>query len=193
MRLENSLAKPALRPSNPSALSILLSESRRTTSRGPGPQSEGENENERVREGERRQQQQRGRERERLHTISSESDVNIPTSSGYNSAAFLPATESTPLVSKKHTSRFMSSIRLSSKSQRIHLSTLISYQTILHAIPAVFLGLLINILDGVSYGMIVFPTTGIFSGFGGTGVSMFFVTYRLLSFSLFSNVHIISI
>lgn len=44
-------------------------------------------------------------------------------------------------------------------------------------IPAVMLGLLLNILDGVSYGMIAFPTSmPIFASFGGDGVSMFFVT-----------------
>lgn len=46
-----------------------------------------------------------------------------------------------------------------------------------HNIPAVVLGLLLNILDGVSYGMITFPTSmPIFANFGGDGVSMFFVT-----------------
>jgi SulP family sulfate permease len=45
------------------------------------------------------------------------------------------------------------------------------------ALPAVFLGLLLNVLDGVSYGMILFPAGKIFSGFGPMGVSMFFVTY----------------
>ncbi|CAE7061708.1 unnamed protein product [Rhizoctonia solani] len=44
------------------------------------------------------------------------------------------------------------------------------------AIPAVILGMLLNILDGVSYGMIMFPAGDIFNGFGGIGVSMFFVT-----------------
>lgn len=44
-------------------------------------------------------------------------------------------------------------------------------------IPAAILGLFLNILDGVSYGMITFPTTmPIFANFGGDGVSMFFVT-----------------
>ncbi|KDQ07140.1 hypothetical protein BOTBODRAFT_180967 [Botryobasidium botryosum FD-172 SS1] len=43
-------------------------------------------------------------------------------------------------------------------------------------LPAVFLGLLLNILDGVSYGYIIFPVGAIFSGFGGLGVSMFFVS-----------------
>ncbi|KOS14553.1 vacuole protein [Malassezia pachydermatis] len=44
-------------------------------------------------------------------------------------------------------------------------------------IPAVVLGLLLNILDGVSYGMITFPTSmPIFANFGGDGVSMFFAT-----------------
>ncbi|CUA78230.1 putative protein C24H6,11c [Schizosaccharomyces pombe 972h-] [Rhizoctonia solani] len=44
------------------------------------------------------------------------------------------------------------------------------------AIPAVILGMLLNVLDGVSYGMIIFPAGDIFDGFGGIGVSMFFVT-----------------
>lgn len=44
-------------------------------------------------------------------------------------------------------------------------------------LPAVILGLLLNVLDGVSYGLIIFPTSyPIFSDFGGDGVSMFFVT-----------------
>lgn len=44
-------------------------------------------------------------------------------------------------------------------------------------LPAVFLGILLNVLDGVSYGLIIFPTSyPIFSDFGGDGVSMFFVT-----------------
>ena len=44
------------------------------------------------------------------------------------------------------------------------------------SLPAVFLGLLLNILDGVSYGMIMFPAGTIFNGFGPMGVSLFFVT-----------------
>ena len=44
------------------------------------------------------------------------------------------------------------------------------------ALPAVFLGLLLNILDGVSYGMILFPAGKMFEGFGAMGVSLFFVT-----------------
>lgn len=44
-------------------------------------------------------------------------------------------------------------------------------------IPAVILGVLLNVLDGVSYGMIMFPTSNpVFSEFGGDGVSMFFMT-----------------
>jgi len=38
------------------------------------------------------------------------------------------------------------------------------------------LGMLLNILDGVSYGLIIFPTSGIFADLGGLGVSMFFVS-----------------
>src|SRR5258706_1141364 len=47
---------------------------------------------------------------------------------------------------------------------------------IFSSLPAVFLGLLLNILDGVSYGMILFPSGAIFDGFGPMGVSLFFVT-----------------
>lgn len=44
------------------------------------------------------------------------------------------------------------------------------------ALPAVILGTLLNILDGISYGMLVFPAAGVFTGLGGVGVSMFFVS-----------------
>jgi SulP family sulfate permease len=53
------------------------------------------------------------------------------------------------------------------------------------ALPAVVLGCLLNILDGVSYGMIIFPTTAPFEDLGPMGVSMFFVSTVLaqLAFS----------
>ncbi|KIJ19677.1 hypothetical protein PAXINDRAFT_166757 [Paxillus involutus ATCC 200175] len=44
------------------------------------------------------------------------------------------------------------------------------------AVPAVVLGTLLNVLDGISYGMIIFPVTGVFAKLGGAGVSMFFVS-----------------
>ncbi|KAI8456885.1 sulfate transporter family-domain-containing protein [Phakopsora pachyrhizi] len=52
---------------------------------------------------------------------------------------------------------------------------------VLGSLPPVTLGLMMNILDGVSYGLIMFPSSGGTSGgpfneFGGIGVSMFFVT-----------------
>lgn len=47
----------------------------------------------------------------------------------------------------------------------------------IHLIPCVLLGVLMNVLDGVSYGMLTFPTSyPLFSPFGGDGVSMFFIT-----------------
>ncbi|KAF8197043.1 sulfate transporter family-domain-containing protein [Pholiota molesta] len=49
-------------------------------------------------------------------------------------------------------------------------------RTAVRAVPAVLLGCLLNILDGVSYGMIIFPATGVFADLGGMGVSMFFVS-----------------
>ena len=54
--------------------------------------------------------------------------------------------------------------------------------TTLQTLPAVMLGLLLNILDGVSYGFIIFPAGAVFAGFGSMGVSMFFVTCVLLVF-----------
>ncbi|KAI0077979.1 hypothetical protein K474DRAFT_1594928 [Panus rudis PR-1116 ss-1] len=48
--------------------------------------------------------------------------------------------------------------------------------TSVKSLPAVLLGALLNILDGISYGMIIFPASGVFTGLGGVGVSMFFVT-----------------
>lgn len=40
-------------------------------------------------------------------------------------------------------------------------------------LPAVILGILMNLLDGVSYGMIMFPVSSpVFANFGGIGVSM---------------------
>ncbi|KAG9085707.1 hypothetical protein FS749_004214, partial [Ceratobasidium sp. UAMH 11750] len=43
-------------------------------------------------------------------------------------------------------------------------------------LPAVMLGMLLNVLDGVSYGMIIFPAGETFDNFAGLGVSIFFVT-----------------
>jgi SulP family sulfate permease len=47
----------------------------------------------------------------------------------------------------------------------------------LRYIPSVILGTLLNILDGVSYGMILFPLgESVFSGMGMAGLSMFYVS-----------------
>ncbi|KAF8321334.1 hypothetical protein DL93DRAFT_2052151 [Clavulina sp. PMI_390] len=48
--------------------------------------------------------------------------------------------------------------------------------TTIEAFPAILLGLLLNVLDGVSYGFIMFPAGPVFAGFGPMGVSMFFLT-----------------
>ncbi|KAK0187257.1 sulfate transporter family-domain-containing protein [Armillaria mellea] len=51
-------------------------------------------------------------------------------------------------------------------------------RTSLKSIPAVILGSLLNILDGVSYGMIIFPASGVFDDYqmAPVGVSMFFLS-----------------
>ncbi|KAH8103202.1 hypothetical protein DFH11DRAFT_1657067 [Phellopilus nigrolimitatus] len=47
----------------------------------------------------------------------------------------------------------------------------------LRSVPTVLLGVLLNVLDGVSYGMIMFPANAVFPAFSGVSVLMFFVTY----------------
>ncbi|EDO15931.1 hypothetical protein Kpol_480p18 [Vanderwaltozyma polyspora DSM 70294] len=48
---------------------------------------------------------------------------------------------------------------------------------LLNYLPAAILGLLLNILDALSYGMIIFPITEpLFSGLGPTGISMFYIS-----------------
>ncbi|GJJ14251.1 hypothetical protein Clacol_008515 [Clathrus columnatus] len=178
MRIENSPLKPLSHPSGPSALSILISESR-VASRERATESElNERQREPVQEREEGRDCDRAREIDRGRLMPSESNVRIPSiiPNGDDNLP-LPATESTPLISKRRKG-LISSLGYLVNAKRPHIFTreLPSYHTIVRAIPAVILGLLINILDGVSYGMIVFPTTGIFSDFGGTGVSMFFVT-----------------
>ncbi|KAF7416286.1 hypothetical protein PC9H_002551 [Pleurotus ostreatus] len=53
-----------------------------------------------------------------------------------------------------------------------------NWRSAVKALPAVLLGSLLNILDGVSYGMIIFPASSVFAEHqaGPMGVSMFFVS-----------------
>lgn len=54
-------------------------------------------------------------------------------------------------------------------------------------LPAVFLGLLLNILDALSYGMILFPLgEAVFSELGSDGISMFYVS-TIISQLVFSS------
>lgn len=76
-------------------------------------------------------------------------------------------TESTPLLPtrpKHRTIKTLESLAVTTLKQAVE------------ALPAVVLGCLLNILDGVSYGMIIFPTTAPFDDLGPMGVSIFFVS-----------------
>ncbi|CUS21873.1 LAQU0S04e02740g1_1 [Lachancea quebecensis] len=54
---------------------------------------------------------------------------------------------------------------------------LFSFRRLGNYVPAVILGLLLNILDALSYGMIIFPITEpLFSHLGPSGLSMFYVS-----------------
>lgn len=58
---------------------------------------------------------------------------------------------------------------------------------ILNYLPASILGLLLNILDALSYGMIIFPITEpLFSHLGPTGISMFYISTIICQF-IFSS------
>ncbi|PBK63679.1 hypothetical protein ARMSODRAFT_894160 [Armillaria solidipes] len=61
---------------------------------------------------------------------------------------------------------------------RVLVYILETARTSLKSIPAVILGSLLNILDGVSYGMIIFPASGVFDDYqmAPVGVSMFFLS-----------------
>ncbi|KAJ7912514.1 sulfate transporter family-domain-containing protein [Mycena leptocephala] len=78
-----------------------------------------------------------------------------------------PPTESTPLLPARPTHRTIKTL------ESLAMTTL---NQAVHALPAVVLGCLLNILDGVSYGMIIFPTTAPFDDLGPMGVSIFFVS-----------------
>ncbi|KAF9258042.1 hypothetical protein L218DRAFT_878057 [Marasmius fiardii PR-910] len=54
---------------------------------------------------------------------------------------------------------------------------------VLNAIPSIMLGSLFNILLGVSYGMLLFPTSAPFAGLGPMGVSLFFMTAVVSQFT----------
>ncbi|KAG1744926.1 sulfate transporter family-domain-containing protein [Suillus paluster] len=84
-----------------------------------------------------------------------------------------PATENTPLLPPPLNGSLTSINGHGSKHSK---SSKQLGRTVLKSLPAVLLGTLLNILDGVSYGMIIFPAFGVFAGLGGMGVSMFFVS-----------------
>lgn len=97
----------------------------------------------------------------------------------------LEATERTSLLNAQ-SGFFKSSDRTNSESNTpvdvppLQKLTIHGFPTcssmVLAALPAVLLGCLINILDGVSYGLIIFPSTGVFADLGPMGVSLFFVS-----------------
>ncbi|KAF9072486.1 sulfate transporter family-domain-containing protein [Rhodocollybia butyracea] len=103
-----------------------------------------------------------------------------------NSGAHLIDNESTPLLgsfpesssSPSYGTIFFGKLKSVTipDSAEIHQKLFDTARASLWAIPAVLLGCLLNILDGVSYGMILFPTSPPFTNLGPMGVSMFFVS-----------------
>ncbi|KAG7662210.1 uncharacterized protein J8A68_004220 [[Candida] subhashii] len=69
---------------------------------------------------------------------------------------------------------------ITTPTEKQHPKPSILHQVIIQPftyLPAVFLGTLLNILDGLSYGMIMFPIgDAIFSSLGPSGLSMFYIS-----------------
>ncbi|KAG7440141.1 uncharacterized protein BT62DRAFT_938340 [Guyanagaster necrorhizus] len=91
-------------------------------------------------------------------------------------------TETTALLSPAAQSRRDSIPKTPSRTPqgkpRVLVCLLDTIRTSLKSIPAVILGSLLNVLDGVSYGMIIFPASGVFDDYkmAPLGVSMFFLS-----------------
>ncbi|CCE63055.1 hypothetical protein TPHA_0D04210 [Tetrapisispora phaffii CBS 4417] len=77
-------------------------------------------------------------------------------------------------------------VRMDASSiNRQNESKLIDFSQILHYFPAAVLGLLLNILDALSYGMIIFPITEpIFANMGTAGISMFYISSIICQYIL---------
>ncbi|CCK68533.1 Vsb1p KNAG_0B00860 [Huiozyma naganishii CBS 8797] len=107
-----------------------------------------------------------GRARSPLNGINSTYGSQIPTLSSYSSAGMKIGP---PITSKWD-----------------YISAL--SHDIVHYLPASILGLLLNILDALSYGMIIFPITEpIFSQLGPSGLSMFYISTVISQFTYSSG------
>jgi SulP family sulfate permease len=99
------------------------------------------------------------------HTISpviQEEEINHPNNDLENQRAW----------SKKRTAYYYQ-VKTALNDPKVLIKCLVQPVTY---IPAVILGLLLNLLDAISYGMITFPLNNpIFASFGPDGISMFFV------------------
>ena len=125
----------------------------------------------------------------------SQSNSSLPLDDSTQTLAHYPD-ERSPLLAKRSASSRLGEIEEFSKPRQSRWSRLVErvprpsdfhrptgkevYENAVvqpvKLVPAVVLGLLLNILDGVSYGMITFPANAIFQDFGSVGVSMFFMS-----------------
>ncbi|PLW36718.1 hypothetical protein PCASD_08678 [Puccinia coronata f. sp. avenae] len=135
---------------------------------------------------------------EQFATNYSHENLNIPASDGPPSSSVQPSIKiqapderspfyfghyyDTPLPTSEPTSNYgtLPKPASHSRSKVQHAQPILQFiHNLIATFPAVILGLMMNVLDGVSYGLIMFPTgAGIttFDGFGGIGISMFFMT-----------------
>ncbi|CAH6720707.1 uncharacterized vacuolar membrane protein [[Candida] jaroonii] len=102
----------------------------------------------------------------------------------FNDDVLVPADETDPLLNPDHKyppqNRQFHDYEIGQTSPQNRWYRSISYDMLMkpiNFIPAVFLGTLLNILDGLSYGMIMFPLSeSVFSKLGPSGLSMFYMS-----------------
>lgn len=126
--------------------------------------------------------------------INSAMDIRNNETSNFGNYNFDPVGESDPLIgydnestkndsfsaygsSGNHDYEIGTSVDVSDHERNIHRKSLRWALKPIRYIPAVFLGTLLNILDGLSYGMIMFPVSEvIFSTLAPAGLSMFYLS-----------------
>lgn len=109
-----------------------------------------------------------------LKTITAESNK-----SHYNSVSAFSVPANTSIAA------LASNVKQCIKTSKTFVATKLTKKNIInegiirpiHYLPSVILGLLLNVLDGLSYGMILFPLAEpVFSNLGPAGLSMFYVS-----------------
>lgn len=94
----------------------------------------------------------------------------MPSASPLTTRSFTPSINETPPLPISNQSRENTEVPERQTS-------VFSFSILLRYAPSVLVGLLLNILDGLSYGMILFPLgTSVFAGLESVGLSLFYIS-----------------